>query len=238
MDVFDDPATKPAAAQDRLSRLSVGEDRSSLINRKYSSFVKSLRFILPLAALVMTVVVLTWDEGRRVEPMKKEELLPASDKVQNELLKPVFKSVDDKNQPFEVTADLATQNRENPDLIELQKPVAHQDMTSGEKISADAATGLYQQNEQKLNLAGDVHLKHSNGYTLSTEELRVDLVTQKAYSGRDVRVDGPSGSIDATGLEGDASTGTLIFTGPAKVILYSDGPLFSPKDTPSKEKTP
>lgn len=216
-------------APTRLSQLSTGE-RAATINRKYSSFVKSLRLILPLVALGMTVVVLTWDEGRRVAPPKKEEVLPASQDIQNELLKPVFNSVDDNNQPYTVTADRATQNRDDPDLVDLDKPVADLTMNSGEKINANADKGLYQQKTQKLNLEGAVTLKHSNGYTLKTEELRVDLAAQKAYSGQDVRVEGPGGTIDATGLEGDSNAGTLVFTGPAKVILYSDGKLLSPKD--------
>jgi lipopolysaccharide export system protein LptC len=226
MDDFDEPLPT-----ERLSQLSVGGGRPSKINRKYSSFVKSLRFILPLVALGMTVIVLTWDEaGRRIEPPKKEEIIPASQNIQNELLKPVFNSVDDKNQPYTVTADRATQNRDDADLIELEKPVATLAMNSGEKVDANAASGIYQQKAQKLNLEGAVHLIHSNGYTLTTEELRVDLATHKAYSGRDVRVEGPGGTIDATGLEGDSDGGSLIFTGPAKVILYSDGKLLSPKD--------
>ncbi len=225
MDDFDDPI-----AQDRFSRLSVDESRTTTINRKYSSFVKSLRFILPLIALVMTVIVLTWDEGRRIEPPKKEELLPSSENIQNELLKPVFNSVDDKYEPYTVTADRATQSREDPDLVELAKPVANLAMNTGEKVDANANSGLYQQKAQKLNLEGDVHLIHSNGYTLTTQELRVDLAAHKAYSGQDVRVEGPGGTIDATGLEGDSENGSLIFTGPAKVILYSDGKLLNPTD--------
>lgn len=231
---YDDDIPPDPYQSDRLSQLSVGTGRSTKINRKYSSFVRSLRLVLPLIALIMTVVVLTWEEaGRRVEPMKKAELLPQSENIQNELLKPVFNSVDDKNQPYTVTADRAVQNRENPDILELQKPVANLAMNDGAKIDADAADGIYQQKEQKLNLEGDVHIKHSNGYVLSTQELRVDLVTQKAYSGRDVRIEGPGGTLDATGLEGDAGLGSLIFTGPAKVVLYSDSSLLS-----HKEKTP
>ena len=219
---------------ERLSHLSVGEGRTVNISRRYSKFVKSLRYILPLVALGMTVIVITWDEaGRRVAPLKKEELIPSSASIENELLKPVFNSIDDKQQPYTVTADRAVQNRANPDIIELEKPVATLNMNSGEKIDADATTGLYEQKNQKLNLAGNVHLIHSNGYTLSTEELRVDLVTQKTYSGCDVLIEGPAGTLNATGLEGDATTGAIIFTGPAKVVLYSNGNLLSPK-----EKTP
>ncbi|PZO86914.1 MAG: hypothetical protein DI626_05235, partial [Micavibrio aeruginosavorus] len=128
----------------RLSQLSVGEGRTITIGRRYTAFIKSLRFILPLVAIAMTVVVLTWDEaGKRVEPMKKEDLLPASENIQNELLKPVFNSVDDKNQPYTVTADKATQSRENPEVVQLENPKANVDMNDGSKVNARATTGLY-----------------------------------------------------------------------------------------------
>lgn len=217
---------------ERLSQLSMEKRETPLVNLRYSAFVRKLRFILPIFALGLTVIVLTWDEAdKRIAPMKKEEVLPASENIQNELMKPVFNSVDDKNQPYTVTADRAVQNRENPDLVELEKPVANLQQNDGSQIDADAASGLYEQATQKLNLSGDVHIKNSDGYTLSTEELRIDMVSQKAYSGRDVTVDGPSGTIEATGLEGDATGGILIFTGPAKVTLYSDGTLLTPKES-------
>lgn len=235
---MDDLSARPdetaAEPQERLSRLSVGEGRSVQVNRRYTAIVRKLRFILPLLAVIMTVIVLTWDEaGKRMTPMKKEDLIPESQNIQNELLKPVFNSVDDKNQPYSVTADRAVQSRGSPDIVELEKPVANLKMNDGTVVDADSARGLYEQKSQKLNLDGQVHLKHSNGYTLTTEELRIDMITRKAYSGTDVFVEGPAGTLRATGLEGDADGGALIFTGPATVILYSDGNLLSPK-----EKTP
>jgi len=214
----------------RLGKLTVDEERTTHVNRAYSGFVRSLRFILPLVAIVMTLIVVTWDEaGQRVEPLRKEQVIPASENIQNELLKPVFNSIDDKNQPYTVTADRAVQGRDNPDVVELDRPVAELALNDGGKIKGQAASGLYEQKSEKLNLEGGVQILHSNGYTMNTEELRIDLATQKAYSGRDVTITGPDGTLNATGLEGDTNMGSLIFTGPAKVILYSDGNLFSPK---------
>lgn len=211
----------PDFQSDRLNALSRGE-RDTKVNHAYSKFVRSMRIVLPLVAVAMTAIVLTWeDAGRRVEPLKKEVVAPQSENIENELLKPVFNSVDDKNQPFSVTADRATQDRINPDILNLEQPKAELSMNDGSKINADATIGLYQQKEQKLNLEGAVHLIHSDGYTLTTEELRVDLITQKAFSGLDVFVEGPAGTIQSTGLEGDAATGNLVFTGPAKVVLNS-----------------
>lgn len=218
---MDDFSPEP---DNRLSGLSTGKGRSTKVNHGYTRFIRSMRIILPLVAVALTVVILTWeDAGRRVEPVKKEELVPQSANIQNELLKPVYNSVDANKQPFTVTADLATQDRSNPDLVNLENPKAELAQNDGSKLSADAKTGLYEQKSQKLNLEGDVHLIHSEGYTLSTEELRVDIPTQKTFSGRDVRVEGPAGSIDAKGLEGDGVAGVLVFTGPAKVVLNSGG---------------
>lgn len=215
---------------DRLTALSQGE-RPTKVSHGYTKFIRSMRIVLPLAAVAMTVIVLTWeDAGRRVEPLKKEEIAPTAENIQNELLKPVFNSVDDKNQPFSVTADRATQDRVNPDILNLEQPKAELAMSDGAKINADAARGIYQQKEQKLNLEGAVHLKHSDGYTLTSEELRVDLVTQKAFSGLDVHVEGPAGTIHSTGLEGDAATGNLVFTGPAKVVLNSGDIKLGPQE--------
>lgn len=218
----------------RLAALSHDRDKSVSVNRAYSRFVRSMRIILPLIAVGMTAVVLTWDDaGRRMTPPQKETIAPQEDNIENELMKPVFNSVDEKKQPFAVTADRATQDRLNPDILNLDNPTAELTQLDGTKINADAKLGVYQQKEQKLNLSGDVHLKHSDGYVLSSEELRIDLVTQRAFSGLDVFVEGPTGTIQSTGLEGDAQTGDLIFTGPAKVVLYSEGLKLSPQ-----EKTP
>ena len=239
MDDFSTPAGQDNTPRtDRLSSLSIPENRMTGLNRRYSAFVKSLRFILPLAAVAMTVIVITWDEGKNIEPMKKEDLIPSSQNIQNELIAPVFNSVDSKEQPFNVSADRAVQNRQNPDLVELDKPVADLTTTNGARIDADAATGLYEQKTQKLNLSGNVRLKHSDGYTLSSEEMRIDLATQKAFSGRDVHVEGPDGTLDATGLEGDANAGTLIFTGPAKIIFQSGADLSKAVSAPSGASSP
>jgi lipopolysaccharide export system protein LptC len=210
----------------RLSGLSTEGVRRTDVGKGYSRFIRSMRIILPLIAVALTVIILTWeDAGRNIQPIKKEELVPPSASVQNELLKPIYKSIDSQQQPFTVTADLATQDRNNPDLMNLDMPKAELELKDGGKVGADATTGLYEQSTQKLNLTGDVHLTHSEGYVLTTEELRIDVAAQKAFSGRDVRVEGPAGTIDAKGLEGDGETGALIFTGPAKVILYNEGSL-------------
>jgi lipopolysaccharide export system protein LptC len=212
----------------RLNALS-SANRERKVNHGYTKLIRTLRIILPLIAVGMTVVVLTWEKaGQHIAPMAKEDVAPQAPNIQNELLKPVFNSIDEQGRPFSVTAQTATQDRINPDILNLEKPTAEVTMSETVKINVESSRGIYQQKAQKLNLDGAVHLIHSDGYTLSSEELRVDLLTQKAFSGLDVHVEGPAGTIDSTGLEGDTETGILIFTGPAKVILNSGNMKLSP----------
>ncbi len=226
IDPMDDDVEEPA----RLERLRVDGHRRVTIDGRRSHIIRKLRLILPLIALAMTVVVVTWDQGgRHAQPLKKEEVLPASQNIENELLKPVFNSVDDKNQPYTVTADRAVQSRSNPDLLDLENPKASLTQADKTTLGAQSVKGTYEQKTQKLNLNGDVVLTYSEGYTLKTQELRVDIPTQKAFSGRDVFIEGPAGTLEAKGLEGDATSGALVFTGPARVLLKNTGNLFDPK---------
>ncbi len=217
--------------QDRFQGLMTSEESVSGINPTRSKIIRILRYGLPVIAIVMIVIIGTWDDaGRSAKPLNKADVLPQSENIQNELLKPVFNSVDDKNQPYTVTADRAVQSKSNPDIMELENPVASLTQNDSTKLDGRAKQGLYEQKAQKLNLKGDVVLSHSNGYSLSSQELRIDIAAQKAYSGQDVMVSGVGGTLESKGLEGDFEAGILTFTGPARVVIHQDGNLFKPKE--------
>lgn len=211
-----------AAPKERLSSLSTRT--GGKVGRGYTRFVKAMRIILPLAAVGLLAVVITWpDMEKRVAPVRKDEILPDTANMQNELLQPKFESVDEKDQPYTVTAALATQSRENPDIVNLQKPVGNMALQDGGWVAIEALTGVYEQRNEKLFLSGDVKLTNDGGYTLTSDEMRINLNTSEAFSDKSVNVQGPDGTIDATGMEAFSNTGILIFKGPAKMILSNAG---------------
>lgn len=217
-----DPTRPTDAPRERLQSLS--SRAGGKIGRGYTIFVRSMRIILPLAAVALLAVVITWpDMEKRVEPIRKEELLPDTANMQNELLQPKFESVDEKDQPYTVTAALATQSRENPDIVNLKEPVGNMTLKDGGWVEIEAHTGIYEQREEKLFLSGAVKLTNDGGYTLTSDEMRINLNTSEAFSDKDVNVQGPDGTIDATGMEAFSGTGVLVFKGPAKMVLTSAG---------------
>lgn len=206
---------------DRLSGISpTHRTPNKHAGRGYTLFIRIMRILLPLAAIAILAVVMTWSSlDKKVETIREEDILPNIEEARNELIKPHFESTDKNNRPFTVTADGARQDQNNPALVYLDKPMADI-MTSDENwLAVRALKGTYEQQTEKLSLNQNVRMFHDNGYTLETEEMRVDMKAQNAFSDVPVRVQGPAGHIVANGLEAYAEKGVLIFKGPAKLIL-------------------
>ena len=203
------------------------------INRHYSAFVKAMRIILPLVALGMLAVLLLWPEGEKIaEPVRKEELFPQADMAATELLKPRYESADRELNPFIVTADKATQTQDNADLIYLDKPVADITLKDGGKLDVSSENGIFAQSSEKLSLKGNVELVYDQTYTLSGDEMRVDLKGREAFSDQDVILTGPDGIIKAKGMEAYSERGLVIFKGPGTLTLYPE----QDKTEPEKEE--
>lgn len=210
----------------RLDELSVG-DRNIAVSRGYTRFVKAMRYVLPLIAVALVVVIATWPEMEdKIVVVQKDEIIPSSqnDIGENELLNPNFQTTDAQMQPVNVTADRAIQNQENPNLVKLDKPFADLKMKDGAQVNIEALDGTYEQETEKLFLQNGVKITHESGYKLRAEELRVDMKTREAFSDKNVSIDGPDAIIQATGLEGNVDDGILIFKGPATLTLKNNDP--------------
>ena len=205
----------------RLDSLNT-DSRERTVNRGYTAFIKSIRFILPVGALLLITTVLLWPEmENKVVIVPKEEIMTQTNTQigQNELLNPKFETVDAQQQPVNVTAMRALQNQENPNLIKLENPNANLQTKDGSKIHIEAINGTYEQETEKLFLQDNVKVRHETGYELQAKELRVNMKTREAFSDQEVRVDGPKARIDAAGLDGNVENGILVFKGPAKLTL-------------------
>ena len=214
----------------RLDDLDVSDDQVAVVNRGYSRFVRSMRLLIPLVAVALMVVVITWPEMEdKVAIIPKETLIPQSDMGENELLSPNFETTDAQQNPVRVTADRAVQNQDDPNLVKLDNPNADLKLKDGSGLQIEADKGVFEQEVEKLFLEQNVVLQHESGYELQAEELRVNMQSREAFSDKDVFVTGPEAKIQATGLEGNVEEGILIFKGPALLTL-------TPAKTPVKSQ--
>lgn len=190
------------------------------VSTGYSMFVRWMRILLPVTALIIIGVLFTMTGGREKDIIPTQEEAKVAPSVgKNELLNPHFESVDKNNQPYEITADRAVQGSQVEQMVLLINPKGNMTMSSGEKAYMEAKNGAFRQDNNRVVLEGAVKLTHQNGYVLNTEKLNIDLNNSLAWTEVDVQINGPDGSIDARGMKANDTTGLLEFTGPAKMII-------------------
>ena len=188
-------------------------------NRKRTKYVRFLRVFLPiLGALVVLGIFIMQDRNEFADIRPIEEVAPQQ-MGENELLSPRFEAVDQNSQPYTLTAERAFQSPDNMDLITLEQPTADMRMSDGANFSLKSVGGLYNQNDQILDLSGDVMLDHDAGYTLRTNTLKLNVRDNTASTSDAVEADGPDAHIQASGLDADGKSSVLIFKGPAKLTL-------------------
>ena len=209
----------------RLSGVAFQRDNTSHNHEKYSRVIKRIQFILPLIALVLVLTIMNWNrfKSEAITPIQERaKEIVAANIGKNELINPEFKSIDDKNQPFTLTADRAIQNDDDQDLILLEQPNGELKMNSSEIVSIHSKQGTYAQNTQNLFLSDTVELYYDQAYEMNTEQLFIDMKERKAWTDVDVNGQGPKGTIEAKGMKAQSIDDSIIFTGPAKLILFTE----------------
>ena len=218
------PSDQGQKRLERLGRFSA--DKKVTHSAGYTNFIRRMRLVLPLVAVCIIVALITWPDQRSTIAILEEDQKESLQTIRkNELSNPKFESVDNKNQPFTITADRAVQADNNEDILLLERPVGELVLNTGGRVTLKSQNGKYWQNQQKLKLEDDVELNNSDGYTMGTARLDIDMNAGTARSDMDVSGFGPAGTLVAKGLFADNPNNILIFDGPARLVLKDAGSL-------------
>jgi lipopolysaccharide export system protein LptC len=190
--------------------------RSFAATGVYRRMVRYIRVVLIVGVAAIVATIFLWPEIERTAPRPKNGVPPVAS---NELVKPRFESIDHERQPYTVTADRAVQNANDPDLIELDQPIADMTMKDGTWVALEADRGLYMQEAQKIDLSGHVRVFQDDGYELKGNRLLIDVKAQTVTSPEPVTGHGPVGKLTAARMNGNGANGVLVFHGPATLTL-------------------
>ena len=224
--------------------------------RRRSSVVKTIKIILIVSAIcVCGMLVYSLNKGQNdyavdlasVEQTPSTENVDvktqgslfggnSSDTQENTkgevaMIKAKYGGLDDKKQPYTITADKASRSSDAADVINLRKPMADILLNDGSWIATHGAQGMYMQEHMQLFLSDKVKLFHDDGYELETDNLHIDLKTSVMRSKSSVFAHGPVGEIKAEGIEFNPTEDKITFKGPARMKL-----LTRPEATPAEEK--
>jgi lipopolysaccharide export system protein LptC len=189
-------------------------------SRRYTRFVAAMKLVLPVVAASLLLLVAAWP---RIEAqLEKIAALPRLDLKEARDLRMVnarFSGLDKLNRPYTVTAETARQMPSKDDLVSLEGPKADITLQNGAWIAATSETGVYQQQQQILDLFGQVHVFHDAGIEFITDSARVFMGQGTAEGTDHIEGQGRFGELAAEGFQLLDRGERVIFTGKARLLL-------------------
>ena len=192
--------------------------RSMLL--RYSRFVRLMKIMLPALAAGLLGLLVVWP---KIQSVDKKFALFADFNAKTvdtlSMLKPHYFGTDEKNMPFTITADVATQVDPKALVVSMENPVADLTQKSGSSVVVNSDFGFFRQRDETLDLMGHVDLYQETGYELHTESARVEMDEGNVIGDEYVHGQGPSGTIEGEGFRLWDHGRTIVTTGKSKAVL-------------------
>ena len=198
--------------------------RLSLRDR-YSVFVGTMKMLLPALAAALILLIVAWPQFTSKERLfRLDGAMLGTDQLETlSMINAHFDGVDEQDQPFTLTADVATQSQDSENIIELELPKADMTMSDGTWLALTARSGEFDREARVLNLSGAVSLFHDQGFEMLTNTAQIDLARSIAEGDQPVEGHGAAGSIQAEGFRILDRGRRIIFTGRSHLTLLPEG---------------
>lgn len=186
---------------------------------RYTRFVVFSKMFLGIAAsaLILSVIIVPvvnkQNEGVRLVFSTIKEKNAALPIMKN----PHFQGVDEKNQPYNVTATSAIQQSE--DVILLNEVKGDMFVKDGTWLGVSAKSGALNMKQKNMQLNGNVTLNHEQGYEFVTDEVRVNIAKQVAEGDKPIHGKSEIGILDAAGFRIEERGKKLYFKGPVRMKM-------------------
>jgi lipopolysaccharide export system protein LptC len=180
------------------------------------------KVLLPVVAALLIVLVLAWPYLRTEDLLFRLSFaaLTANQNADPSMVNPRYLGIDEDNQAYSITADLARKLPTGTPGVELEMPKADITLDDGTWLVLTAKNGIFRQSKNTLDLAGAVNLFHDSGYEFQTSEAEIDLLKGLASGSKPVRGQGPFGEMQGEGFRLIDKGRTIVFTGKSKLVIY------------------
>ncbi len=169
---------------------------------KYSRFVRLMRISLPILAISITLLVVIYALVGR--PKTQVSLTFAGiDQFEGELamIKPRFTGLDIENRYFDVLANRAVRQVEDPNKITLDLVDAKITRGGKDLLALTADEGILQSLEGNLQLDSNVVIATPDGHRFTTERVLAQLNDGIIRGDQPIVGDGPAGFVRADSFE-------------------------------------
>ncbi len=171
--------------------------------KQHSRRVAVLRWMLPVCCLAIIAVFLyTSGVFQNLLNPPLEEALPIVSEKTVEMVQPRMSGVDKKEQAYELTAETAKQNIDDPTKVTLENITGSLELNSqNDKIAITAKSGFLDTEANFLQLREKINVTSNQGYSAVLVSVDAKLKEKYITSNDPVFIDWEGGSINANGLE-------------------------------------
>ena len=188
----------------------------------YSRVVAWLKVIFPLSALALLSTLFLF--ARSIDP---EQSIPFADVDVKELARepritaPEFSGMTADGAAITISAATAKTDPVKLEDATINRLAAVVQTPEGAELTAEADEGAIE-NARIARLTGNVEIRTSTGYTITTDELTADLDKTLISSGGQVEAAGPIGRVTAGKmsvlLQNNSGTSVLVFKNGVQVL--------------------
>lgn len=192
--------------------------------RRHSIFIFILKFVLPLTALGLAALLFIYPalsgKAKKLVLVAQEvkNIKPGEDPA---MINPKFLGVDSKNQPYQINAKQAVQ--EKTGILVLEDVTADMTLEDGKWLSVVAHNGRYDAKNQWISLDDDVNIfmidEKSNTYQVTAKDTYIDLAASTMKSDNPVRLQSTLMNFTAQNFILDNKKEKITFKGPVKLII-------------------
>ncbi len=183
---------------------------------RHSRFIRFLRIAIPigvLAGIGLIVAVVLNPFGTPVNvSFDKGKLVVSGTKIAMEL--PRLAGFTSDSLPYELTAEVATQDLSDPGTLELQNLKAQIETKDQGLVEITAAKGIFNVKADLLRLVDNILLQSSIGYEARLREATIDLKKGTVVSEAQVETKFPEGTLKANRLDISEN---------GEIVLFSEG---------------
>ena len=156
--------------------------KRSANNYEISQFIRKLYYkLVPFILSFFFITIFFWPSIYTTYDIKKP-VLENQEKTQ----KYTFQGIDEFNQPFFLQAKKYQKIINNENKLLFEKPNAEINLRNGKWLTVIANEGIFDIEEQTLELMGDVLFLHSDGQQIDTNNAVIDLKKAIIYGNKKI----------------------------------------------------
>lgn len=218
-----DILSSPASAESHERRALWQPRHTSVASSvaQYSRFVGFMKVALPSAAGVLLLLIVVLPQFRQQDDRFRigMNFLEESAVDTLSMTNARYYGADEKGQPYSVTAANVRERPNDDPSVDLTAPQADISLADGSWLSISARAGVYNREQQKLDLDGSVSLYQDRGNEFHTSSAQIDLEKGEASGNEPVNSQGPFGWLEAAGFSMSETGKVVYFNGPAHLVL-------------------